>query len=138
MAETASVRVPLGGDAGRFGGPGARPRPLERRPDKLAEERRGPSRPRLELRVELARHEPGVVGQLDDLDEAPFLVRPGDDEPGLFQRGPEVVVHLVPMAVSLVHNRLAVRLARARAVRELDGLRAEPHRPAEILDLLLL
>ena len=56
---------------------------LERRADELAEERRRPRRPRLELRVELARDEPRVVGQLDDLDEPSLLERPGDDEPVL-------------------------------------------------------
>ena len=49
---------------------------LERGADELAEERRRPRRARLELRVELARDEPRVIGQLDDLDEPPLLERP--------------------------------------------------------------
>ena len=42
------------------------------------------------------------------------------------------------MAMSLVDDRLTVDLARARVLGDLDRLRAEPHRAAEILDLLLL
>ena len=111
---------------------------LERRADEVAEERRRPHRARLELRVELAGDEPRVVGQLDDLDEPALLVRARDDEARVDEPRPEVVVDLVAMPVALVDDRLAVRVARPRALGELDRLRAEPHRAAEILDLLLL
>ena len=57
-------------------------RALERGADEVAEERRRSRRPRLELRMELARDEPGMIGQLDDLDEPSLLERPRDDEPG--------------------------------------------------------
>ena len=109
------------------------------RSDELAEERSRPRRPGLELRMELARHEPRVIGQLDDLDEPPALERARDDEPRPDELVAEVVVDLVAVPVALEHDRLApVRLARARPVRELDRLGAEAHRAAEILDLLLL
>src|SRR6185437_6005943 len=49
-----------------------------------------------------------------------------------------MVVDLVPVTVPLVDCELVVGLEGARALRQLDGLRAEPHRPAEVLDLLLL
>src|SRR3954452_8023998 len=114
-------------------------RALERGGDELPEERRRPGRPRLELRVELRRDEPRVVGQLDDLDEAPFLERAADDEAAVQQLLAKGVVHLVAVAVALGdHGLAAVPLAGAGAVSELDGLRAEPHRAAEVLDLLLL
>src|SRR5207248_3181083 len=78
------------------------PRPgegaLSRGADEIAEQRCGPRRARLELRVELARDEPGVVGQLDDLDEASLLERPRHDEPRLDEPRPEMVVHLVTVA----------------------------------------
>ena len=117
---------------------GARPRALEGRADEPAEERGRPRRARLELRVELARDEPGMVGQLDDLDEPPLLERAGDDEPVRDELFAVLVVHLVAVPVALVDRRLAVDLARARLLAELDGLRPEPHRAAEVLDLLLL
>ena len=111
---------------------------LEGRADEPAEERRRPRRARLELRVELARDEPRMVGQLDDLDEPALLERARDDEPVLDELVAELVVDLVAVPVALVDRRLAVDLARARALAELDRLRAEAHRAAEVLDLLLL
>ena len=39
---------------------------------------------RLELRMELAGHEPGVIGQLDHLDEAAVRRRARKDEAGVF------------------------------------------------------
>ena len=106
--------------------------------DELAEERRGPGRPRLELRVELAGDEPRVVGELDDLDEPALLERPRDDEPRVDDLLAVVVVHLVAVAVPLVDDRLAVGLVGAGPLVDLDRLRAEAHRAAEVLDLLLL
>ena len=88
--------------------------------------------------MELARDEPRVIGQLDDLDEAALLERPGDDEPGGDQLVAVLVVHLVAVPVALVDDGLVVDVAGPRALGELDRLRAEPHRAAEILDLLLL
>ena len=57
---------------------------------------------------------------------------------GFLQPRPEMVVHLVAVPVALVDDGLAVRLPCARPLDELDRLSTEPHRPAEILDLLLL
>src|SRR5581483_3603411 len=117
----------------------ALPRTLERSRDELAEERRRARGPRLELRMELRRDEPGMVGKLDDLDEPSLLERPADDEPRIDELLPECVVHLVAVAVALGDAPLAaVDLARPRVLRELDCLGAEAHRPAEILDVLLL
>src|SRR5207253_10240054 len=109
---------------------------LERRSDELAEERRGPRGARLELGVELARDEPRMVRKLDDLDEPAFVHGSGDDEPRLDELRPVVVVHLVAVPVPLVDDRLTVGLAGARPLRDLDRLRAEAHRAAEVLDLL--
>ena len=76
--------------------------------DELAEERRRACGPRLELGVKLRRDEPGVVGQLDDLDEAALLERTADREP----RGGELlavgVVDLVAVPVPLGDDGLAV------------------------------
>src|SRR5690348_2872485 len=114
-------------------------RTVERGADELAEERRRPGRPRLELRVELRRDEPGVIGQLDDLDEPSLLERPADHEARGDELLPVGVVDLVAMAVALRNHGLApVDPAGLRPLGELHRLRAEPHRPAEILDVLLL
>src|SRR5205814_8333612 len=106
----------------------ARPqsRTVERRGDELTEERCRPGRPRLELGMELRRDEPWVLGQLDDLDEAPLLERPADGKTGLDQHVPVGVVDLVAVPVPLGDHRFAaVDLARARVLGELDRLRAE-------------
>ena len=115
------------------------PSPLKRCGDELAEERRRPRRPRLELGMELRGDEPWVVGQLDDLDEPALLERPADHEARVDELLAVGVVDLVAVPVTLGDHRLvAVHLARARFLGQLDGLRAEAHRAAEILDLLLL
>jgi len=85
------------GGSGAHAGAGAIA--LERCDDELAEERRGSCRARLELRVELARDEPRVIGQLDDLDETALLERPRDDEPVLDELVAVLVVDLVAVAV---------------------------------------
>src|SRR5437764_11783658 len=88
--------------------------------------------------MELAGDEPGMSWQLDDFDETPLLEGSRDDEPCLDEASPEVVVDLVAVPVALVDHRLAVGLQGPRSRAELDRLRAEPHRAAEVLDLLLL
>ena len=79
-----------------------------------------------------------MVGQLDDLDEAALLERPRDDEAGGDQLVAVLVVDLVAVPVALVDDGLVVDVAGARALGELDRLGTQPHRAAEILDLLLL
>ena len=79
-----------------------------------------------------------MVGQLDDLDQAPLLERARDDEARLDETLTEVIVHLVAVPVPLVNDRLAVALTNPCPLGKLDGLSAEPHRPAEIFDLLCM
>src|ERR671923_843157 len=69
-----ALRVELAGRDACSAGPS--PRAGERSADEVAKERRRSRGPRLELGVELAGHEPRVIAELDDLDEASFLVRP--------------------------------------------------------------
>src|SRR5256885_10215690 len=59
------------------------------------------SRSRLELGMELAGDEPGMIRQLDDLDESALLEGPADDEPRLDQLLAVEVVHLVAVPVAL-------------------------------------
>ena len=92
---------------------------LERRADEAAEERRRARRPRLELRVELARDEPRMVGQLDDLDEPALLERPADDEPRLDE----------PLAVACCSPRSGAGGARGSSPRRTARARAS-RRPA--------
>src|SRR2546430_12545592 len=59
-------------------------------------------------------------------------------EPGVREPLAIEVVHLVAVPVALEDDGLAVELACPRPLRQLDRLRAEPHRAAEVLDALLL
>ena len=79
-----------------------------------------------------------MIRELDDLDEPPVLEGAADDEAGVDELLPVRVVDLIAMPVTLVNHCVAVQLARPRPLGDLDGLRAQPHRPAEILDSLLL
>src|SRR5574337_138235 len=106
--------------------------------DERREERVGFPRPRSELRVELAGDEPGMVGQLDDLHELLLGPESGDVEAVFLEVLEVVVVHLVPMPVSLLDDPLPVGLGRGAPLREHDRVEAEPHRPALVLDRPLL
>ena len=64
--------------------------------------------------MELARDEPRVIRELDDLDEPALLERPRDDEARFDEQRAEVVVDLVPVPVPLVNDGLAVRVVRLR------------------------
>ena len=90
---------------------------LEGCADEATEQRRRSRRAGLELRVELAGDEPGMVGELDDLDQEPFLERARDDEAACDELVAVVVVDLVAMAMALVDRRRAVELAGASALR---------------------
>ena len=79
-----------------------------------------------------------MVRELDHLDQQSLLERAGDDETAVDERRPVVIVHLVTMTVSLVHDGFAIGSVRTRSHGQLDRLSAEPHRPAEVLDLFLL
>src|SRR5690349_16723812 len=76
-------------DLGRSGAP------RRGRADEVTEQWLRPVRPGLELGVVLAGHEPGVVGQLDHLDQPLVLVRAGDVEPLGDQLRAVLVVDLV-------------------------------------------
>ena len=97
--------------------------------DEVAEERRGARRARLELRVVLAGDEPGMVGELDHLDQAPLLESAGDDEARLDELRPEGVVHLVAVAMALVDDCLSIGRMGARSLLHLDAVGAEAHVP---------
>src|SRR5207247_3697315 len=114
----------------RLGGGCANRGPLTRacegRTDEVAEQRRRTRRPRLELWMELARHEPGVVGQLDDLDQPALLERARNDQPAVHERGTVMVVDVVTMPVTLVHDGIAAGVVCASPVRQHHRMRTEP------------
>ena len=122
--------------------PFARRRPRARRsaaPTKSRNSGCGPRRARLELGVELGgARTTGGRRQLDDLDEVLGREHARDAQAGGLEPRAQVVVDLVAVAVALVDERLAVGLVRVRAGAQLDGLGAQAHRAAHVLDVLLL
>src|SRR5215475_12128420 len=71
----------------------------ERRLHESGEERVRIPGPRAELGMELAGHEVGMLGQLDDLDELLLGPQAGDAQPVLLELWQVVVVDLVAVAV---------------------------------------
>ncbi len=71
------------------------------RPDEPGKQRMRPGRLRLELRMELHGHEPGMLGDLDDLDQPPVGAGAAEVHPVLGELLAVGVVELVAVAVPL-------------------------------------
>src|SRR6267143_803763 len=110
----------------------------ERRSHEVPEKGVRAVRPGAELRMELARDEPWVVCQLDDLDQPAVRRHAAEHHAGLAHHLAVLVVELEAMAVTLVHDLLTVRLVRQRSGEQLAGIQAEPHRSAHLVDVSLL
>src|SRR3989475_5750191 len=117
--------------------PGAHVAVLASRADEAGEQRVRPRGARLELGVELAADEPGVVGELDHFHERAVGRQPRAPHPVLGQHVAVGVRYLVAVAVALAHLRGAVHMRDARAGAQLAGVGAEPHSPAHLLDAFL-
>src|SRR4051794_2386246 len=98
--------------------------------DEVAEQGVGLGRLRLELGVELDGEEPGVVGQLDDLDQVAVGAGAGGAQAGLVERPAIGVVDLVAGAVPLVDPVAPVGGEGAAVGGQHAGPGPQPHRPA--------
>ena len=110
----------------------------ERRRHEPVEQRVRALRPALELGVELAGHEPRVVAQLDDLDQAAIGRHARQEHARALEGLAVAVVHLEPVAVTLVDDLLAVDRARLRARQQLGRVQAQAHRAALVLEVALV
>src|ERR1700730_15407598 len=95
-------------------------------------------RPGAKLRVELRGDEPGMVTQLDYLDQAVIRRGSAEDHARFPHRLAIRIVELETMPVPLVDDRLPVRLGRQRSGLQLAGIETEPHRAALVGDVALL
>src|SRR5688500_15392395 len=96
-----------------------------------------PGGARLELGMELAADVPGVVGQLDHLDESPVRGLARQAQPVLRQHVTEGIVDLPAVAVPLAALAARVGLRRARAGTQPRRVLATAHRAAEIREIAL-
>src|SRR5438128_11683168 len=85
-------------------------------------------RPGAEFRVELRGDEPGVVAQLDDLDQPVVGRGPAKDHARFPHRLSVGVVELETMPVALIDDWFGVRLGRQRAGLELARIETKPQR----------
>src|SRR5438876_569584 len=108
-----------------------------RRADEAREQRVRPGRPGLELRMELAADEPGVIGKLDHLHERAVGRQAGAAHPVLREHVAIGVRHFVAVAMALAHLERSVGLGDPGAGTQLAGVRAQPHGPAQLLDAFL-
>src|SRR4030067_1676060 len=91
------------------------------------EQRVGLHRPALELRMELAGNEPRVALQFHYLDERAVRGEAAELDPGLFELGPERVVHFKAVPVALAFLCHAVDRGGLRALFHGARVRPEPH-----------
>src|SRR5204863_6496791 len=110
---------------------------LEGRLDEALEERVALHRPRLELGVELAGDEPGMVAELDHLDQRAVGRDAGEHEPALLEPLAIGVVHLVAVAVALGDLLAIVDPAPQRAFLEHAGIRSQAHRAGLLAEAAL-
>src|SRR5712664_596688 len=110
----------------------------ESRTHEVAEQRVRAVRSRAKLGVELGRHEPGVVGQLDDLHQAPVRRHAAENHPRLTERLAVLVVELEAVAVALVHDLFTVSLVSERSREKLAWIQAQAHGGAHLVDVPLL
>src|SRR5688572_27087664 len=91
----------------------------------------------LELGMELAPDEPGVLRIFDDLDELSIGTHTAESESVLDELVAIAIRHLVPVPVPLADFRGAVNFRGLRSAREARRIRAEPHGAAHVGDMLL-
>src|SRR4029077_623294 len=97
----------------------------ERRTHKIAEQRMRTVGSRSELGMELCRHEPRVIRQLDDFHEATVGRHTAEDHPRVAERFAVLVVEFETMAVTLVDDLFALSLVRERTRHELAWIKAQ-------------
>src|SRR5271157_5515357 len=105
---------------------------LVRRLDERRKQRMRLQRLRLELGMELAAQEVGVVGNLDDLDVGAVGRCAADAQSACGKRALVLAVELVPMAMTLADLVPPVRLVRQGAGLKLAGPCAQTHRSTQL------
>src|SRR5712692_3364729 len=84
--------------------------------------------------MELAAEEPGMVLELDDLDELSIGREAGHAESFLLERRNVLRIHFVAMTMALFDEIGSIRFARNRSFAQLTWILAQPHRAAKSVD----
>src|SRR5210317_2181782 len=87
--------------------------------------------------MKLATEEPGVISNLDDLDEVLFRINSGKDQPAFFQRFTVGVIEFETMTMALTDIFLAINSACQSLLLQRTGIGSKTHCAAFTLDLLL-
>src|SRR5574341_330129 len=106
--------------------------------DELPEQGVRPLGTRLELGVELPAYEPGVIRQLDHLDQSVIRREAGQSHSVLFQDLPILVVDLIPVSMPLADLIGAVRLVSQGGDDDTARIGPEPHGSSQVSDAALL
>src|SRR5438876_1734186 len=130
VAAAGELRRPLRLGEGR-GAP--RPGVLARRAHESGEQGVWPGGAGLELGVELAADEPGVIRKLDHLDQRAVRREPGAAHTVFGEHVAVRIRHFVAVPVPLAHLERAVDLRDPGAGTQFTGIRAQSHRAAHFL-----
>src|SRR3989344_2962920 len=103
------------------------PPPMQRRADERGEQRMGRARPRSKLGMKLHAHEPGMVGQLDDLHQVALGVDPAERHARAHVPFAIGVVKLIAVAVPFRHVLPSIRFVGTTALVDAARIRAETH-----------
>src|SRR6185437_3890151 len=95
--------------------------------DEIAEERMRARGSALELRMELRRHKPGMVFELDDLHELVIRRAPANQHARALHAAAVGIIELVAMAVALKDDRLAIGPLRPAPWRQAADPLAQAH-----------
>src|SRR4051794_1509848 len=92
----------------------------------------------LKFGMELHRHKPRMILQLDNLDEIATWIESADHHSSALQLINVSIVPLVPVTMPLTNAARCIRLRRASPSRQPALITAEPHRRSFIDHFLLL
>src|SRR5660398_218581 len=97
-----------------------------------------PSRPALELWMELRCNKPGMVWKFNHLYQALVRSHPSDNQSGIHAPATEYIVDFIPVPMSLVNHFLSVRLVGRRTRIDFGRRRSQAHGTPHVFHILLL
>ena len=106
--------------------------------DEFSKERMGFIRFGMKLRMKLTPDKPRVIFELKNLDQIPLGTDTGNEESLLGKELSIFIVKFVAVSVPLQHDLLAIDPVGFGVAFEATGIRPQPHRPPQSLNMFLL